>query len=343
MTSNGSQAGERPRPKRKRPSPRTVLRGHTSAVTALTFLRDSTHILSGDENGKLRLWDTALEETVLLHTTPCSTGERGKNAIQTILQRATKEDAVVVHRKNGDVHRMSLTHDARGFDTDAWTCGDAGGVRKGFVSEGFCKACFVDGDTWVAAGADGTEVVVVDERTHTSVGGGMRRGRRGGMVMCVSRVSETDVFCGYEDGSVATWDTRMREMRNEADVADDAVLGAAVSPRGHVAAVGGGFGEVLAVADIETRDVGVVERGRMGVCGVGDVAWRGDGRFVVSGGWDGTVRVWDGRRRRGALMRRVCELLGHEGSVRCVGYSADGRLLASGGSDRSVVVWDGDL
>jgi hypothetical protein len=65
------------------------------------------------------------------------------------------------------------------------------------------------------------------------------------------------------------------------------------------------------------------------------VAVSADGRTAVSGGFDGTVRVWD---LAGTAAPRV--LTGHTGEVWAVAVSADGRTAVSGGDDRTVRVWD---
>lgn len=65
------------------------------------------------------------------------------------------------------------------------------------------------------------------------------------------------------------------------------------------------------------------------------LAYSPDGRFVVSGGLDGSLHLWDvtsGRELR--------VLMGHVGSVTDVAWSPDGRSLASGGEDHTVRIWD---
>ena len=60
----------------------------------------------------------------------------------------------------------------------------------------------------------------------------------------------------------------------------------------------------------------------------------GDGREVVSGSYDKTVRVWDAGTGECRLT-----LLGHTGYVRSVGFSGDGREMVSGSYDKTVRLW----
>ena len=66
------------------------------------------------------------------------------------------------------------------------------------------------------------------------------------------------------------------------------------------------------------------------------VAVSADGQLAVSGGGDGTVRVWD----LAAGTQRGAPLTGHKGPVFAVALSADGQLAVSGGDDGTVRVWD---
>ncbi|HEU5101727.1 MAG TPA: protein kinase [Roseiflexaceae bacterium] len=65
------------------------------------------------------------------------------------------------------------------------------------------------------------------------------------------------------------------------------------------------------------------------------VAWSPDGRLALTGGEDGTLRVWD--IGSGAQLR---ELKGHIGSVWSVAWSPDGKQALSGAADGTLRVWD---
>ena len=58
-----------------------------------------------------------------------------------------------------------------------------------------------------------------------------------------------------------------------------------------------------------------------------------DGKFVVTGGADGTTRFWD------AATGHSLEALGALSLVWRVAFSADGKYLAAGCADGTINVW----
>ena len=89
------------------------------------------------------------------------------------------------------------------------------------------------------------------------------------------------------------------------------------------------------VESLRSAEVCVLRGHNDRVC---SVAWSPDGRRIVSGSHDNTVRVWDAETGAGLAVLR-----GHEDWVSSVTYSPDGRRIASASrSDKTVRVWDAE-
>jgi small GTP-binding protein len=68
------------------------------------------------------------------------------------------------------------------------------------------------------------------------------------------------------------------------------------------------------------------------------VAYRSDGRRLVSASRDSTLRQWDAETGK----QIGAPLTGHTASVECVVYRSDGRRLVSGSEDRTLRQWDAE-
>ena len=65
------------------------------------------------------------------------------------------------------------------------------------------------------------------------------------------------------------------------------------------------------------------------------VAFSPDGKRIVSGSADQTVKLWDAET--GA---ELFTLRGHGGNVLCLAMSADGQRIVSGSIDNTAKIWD---
>jgi WD40 repeat protein/serine/threonine protein kinase len=68
---------------------------------------------------------------------------------------------------------------------------------------------------------------------------------------------------------------------------------------------------------------------------VTSVAFSPDGRWIVSGSYDGTANVWDAASGQVTLT-----LDAQTGPVTCIAFSSDGKRIASGTTGRMIQVWD---
>lgn len=122
-------------------------------------------------------------------------------------------------------------------------------------------------------------------------------------------------------------------LQNEVlDHHKDMVLAAAYSPDGKTLATADG--------DLYLTDTATWGAGRyLGSHGnqVGSLAWSSDGKLLVSGSWNGTVKIFDV-----AEGKELAYKGGHKDAVSVVAISPDGTLVASGDWNGHVLLWTWD-
>lgn len=69
--------------------------------------------------------------------------------------------------------------------------------------------------------------------------------------------------------------------------------------------------------------------------GISNIFVSDQGNYIISGGADKTVRVWDCKNgSQNSVIRQ------HKGPVHCICLTEDGNYVISGGSDKDIIVWD---
>lgn len=343
--------------KRPQPTPNAILRGHTTAITALSFLptpdAPDRYVLAGDEKGTIRLWDIVFEEALLIHPIPKTLSA---TPVQSFAIHPNAPSSALVQYKTGHVMRLDLAYDPSAADLDSWTAhtrdirvkhlppslADAPS-QHALLADSFCPITFLSPHVWIGPAGDGSAVVIRDDRQSFVYSELLDPSKEHptGMLMTLTKAGNDMVFTGYEDGSVASWDVRKpSSIVTRINIAKEPVIAVAVSPFGRVGVAGGAFASLAGVADLQT-ELTVVETATLKNQGIADIAWHPHGKLIATAGWDGRVRIWDGRRRPASLLRSKGMFSWHDGTVQRLAYSSTGAYLVSGGKDQSIAIWNG--
>jgi WD40 repeat protein/DNA-binding SARP family transcriptional activator len=332
------------------PGTQWLFSGHTDAVMGVAFDHTGTLVLSGASDQSLRLWNVAGgQEVRRLAGLPTN--------LWGVALRADGRYALAA-AFDGLIYRWDMQSGA------LLPC--LAGHRAVVTSVAFSPA----GDAVLSAAEDGT-MKLWDWRSGAVI---RTLSGDGGVVRsAVFSADGRQILAGGDDGLLRLWDATTGEVRcclsghtgriQSVALSADGMLAASGSWDGAVrlwdldtgrerctiSAHGGGVAAIALhaeaglVASASVNRVYLWETARGKALGcfeehrdeVFALAFRPDGRSVLSGSRDGTLRLWD--LRHGAELRRIGE---HLGWIRGVAFSPDERLILSSSWDATARIWD---
>jgi WD40 repeat protein len=289
-----------------------VLHGHTECVRQLAFSRDSRRLASAADDRTVRLWDVE-----------------------------TGQDPAVLRGHDNYVYPVAYSPDGQWLASGSWDrtvrlwdarTGELGATLH--HPDAVRALAFSPDGSWLVAACDNQEHLQIWD-----VATGQRRQQiqaPGKVILAVAvspdgsqvaaaarhgRVSIIDVATGQEVASF---------HKNESWAEKRAL---AYSPDGRWLAGTGEDAKDIDIWDVQTRERCGRFTGHTST--VHSVAFRQDGRWLVSASADRTVRLWDA-----ATGQPLAVLEGHTDEVFTAVFHPEGRRVASAGRDRAILLWD---
>jgi WD40 repeat protein len=326
-----------------------TLNGHTSGVRSLEFSPDGSSIVSVSNDGTAKLWtlEGTLQTTFTGHDATVLGVDFSPDG--QLLATASEDETVKLWRLDGTLVRTIDGHEARVWD-----------VR--FHPNGQQLASSSDDKTVKLWKLDGTEIHTL--RGHKARVIGLAFDPDGQFLTSASEDNiarrwklKQDLFTklmGHQ-GSVRGVDVSLTHASNAtfATAGVDRTIklwrldGTLLETlTGHAAAVWDvrflpGDRLVSASGDATLKiwrsDGTLVQTLEGHRAGVYSIDLSSDGRWLVSGGWDTTAKLW--HAEDGSLVRTFDR---HQGIVWDVAFSSDSQWLVSGSADKTAIIWRRD-
>jgi WD40 repeat protein len=287
------------------------LLGHTTRVLALAITPDGTQIISSSSGGTVRIWDRVTGKEV---------GE----------PRGGYEGEVNAVLVSPDGAEIIAGYDRKVIVWNRLTGQEIDELQLDDVSPISAMAITPDATRIFVAGA--SEQVIIWDRAARSVN---RWAHGHGQAVQAVAISPdgTKIATAGSNRAIHTWDPdsgkRTAELSGQPAHLVKALM---FTPNDELVSDVGSIVGIWHLTTDRQTDIPLTG-GHSG--GIRAVAVTPDGRQIVSGGADGTVRTWDI-----SLFARHSFFARHSGEVTALVVTWDGSQIISGGDDGEIITWD---
>jgi WD40 repeat protein len=288
-----------------------IFEGHTSTVVSVAMSEDLKWVLTGSNDGTARLWEAA----------------SGK---QLHLFRLTSD------RSTTNAKAVALTPDGRlsivlGSDSTLRVWDNQTGEQRLTVPMAgqHCMAVHPDGKRVLTGGSNNT-LKLWDIRADKLERELNTRGTPG---TCGFSADGRIVFSTHHDGTLRLWETDTgRELKVLQAGPSSTLVNGALSPDARYAVTWGWSSKTIKLWDLSSDTM--IGEMLANSDAVTTAVFSRDGRFLISGGRDNSVRLL-----AVATGSNLLTMGAHRGPVHSVAVSADGRFAVSGSNDGTARLW----
>ncbi len=295
-----------------------ILEGHTDEVHSVAVSSDSQYIVSGSQDGTLRLWNPQ----GALISQPFQGHEKPINSVVFSPKNPKNEYIIVSGSADGTLRLWDLQGNP---------------ICQPFREpKGYCVnsvAFSLDGKYIVSgSGNDRGDqgCICLWDRSGNLIGNYKIQDKPINSVAFSPKTSDY-IASGGADGLLKIWNCSLDELRS-CLVPNTFVNSVAFSPDEQLIASGSADG-IIRLWDLQGNKIG--ESPPRHKEPVMSIAFSSDGEYIISGSADPAMQSWD---RKGNPIGQPFKIL--KGTVRSVAFSPDGQFIVSGSEDRKVRLWD---
>ncbi|KAH8834138.1 WD40-repeat-containing domain protein [Flagelloscypha sp. PMI_526] len=324
-----------------------------SAVQGVGFSSDGTRVVSGSDDGTVRIWDADSGEQLLQldgHedcVNSVAFSPDGKRAVS-----GSNDETVRTWDADSGEQLLQLDGHEYGVKSVAFSpdgqrviSGSRDGTVRIWDADSGEQLLQLDGHerhvNSVAFSPDGKRTVSgSDDKTVRiwDADSGEQLLQLDGHEYGVNSVAFSHdgkrVVSGSNDETVRIWDADSGEQLLQLDGHEDFVISVAFSHDGK-RVVSGSSDETVRIWDADSGDQ-LLQLDNHKDC-VNSVAFSPDGKRTVSSSDDKTVRIWDADSGE-----QLLQLDNHKDCVNSVAFSPDGKRTVSSSDDKTVRIWDAD-